>query len=115
MSKLMECCINITDGEHGSVKNDLNGEYYLLSNKNINNGKIIISEDDRKINRKEFERINARTKIEKDDILISTVGTLGKTAIVKENINYRFVNETERKIMPPVFSTVADALDLLDL
>lgn len=36
-------------------------------------------------------------------------------ALVKENTNYRFVNEAERKIMPPVFPTVADALDLLDV
>ena len=91
MSKLIEVCINITDGEHGTVKDDCKGNYYLLSNKNIVNDEIIITEDDRKINKETFEKINKRTMLEKKDILISTVGTLGKTAIIEDdNINYVF-------------------------
>ena len=35
MAKLEDYCLNITDGEHGSVVDDNNGEYYLLSNKKI--------------------------------------------------------------------------------
>ena len=30
---LKNICLNITDGEHGSVKDDKNGNYYYLSNK----------------------------------------------------------------------------------
>jgi len=91
MSKLLDLSINITDGEHGTVKNHINGNYYLLSNKNIINGKIVITDSERKINKETFEKINKRTKMEKGDLVISTVGTIGKTAIIKEtNPNYVF-------------------------
>lgn len=90
MTKLKEFCLNITDGEHGSVTNDANGTYYLLSNKNIINGKIIISDNDRRISTDTWQYINKRTKLESGDVLISTVGTLGKTAIVKGIVNYDF-------------------------
>ena len=42
MSKLEDYCINITDGEHGTVKDVQASEFFLLSNKNIKNSKIYI-------------------------------------------------------------------------
>lgn len=87
--KLGEIAKNITDGEHGTVIDDITGTYYLLSNKNIINGQILINpKTDRRINKETFDKINKRTKLEKGDVLISTVGTLGKTCIVEEKINY---------------------------
>lgn len=88
--KLSDYCINITDGEHGSVIDAPNGEYYLLSNKNIISGEVIITPSDRKISEDSYKKINKRTKLEESDVLISTVGTLGKLAIVTENPNYEF-------------------------
>ena len=90
MTKLRECCLNITDGEHGSVTNDANGTCFLLSNKNIIDGKIVISDNDRRISTEAWRNINKRTKLESGDVLISTVGTLGKTAIVEGKVNYDF-------------------------
>ena len=82
---------NVTDGEHGSVIDDPIGEYFLLSNKNIRNGKIIFDENDRKISRTSFEKINKRTKLESEDLVISTVGSIGNTAIIeKEEIKFDF-------------------------
>lgn len=69
-------CINITDGEHASVQNDDEGKYFLLSNKNIINGRIIVTENERKISKETFNKINKRTKLEKGDLVISTVGIL---------------------------------------
>lgn len=48
---LNNLCLNITDGEHGTIQNDNDGRYFLLSNKNIINGQIIISDADRRINK----------------------------------------------------------------
>jgi type I restriction enzyme S subunit len=88
---LNNLCLNITDGEHGTIQNDNNGRYFLLSNKNIINGQIIISDADRRINKESFSKINKRTKLENGDLVISTVGVLGKLAIIKtENLNYDF-------------------------
>lgn len=87
--KLSEICKNITDGEQGTVVDSPNGEYFLLSNKNISDGKIIINSlADRRIDKQTFDKINKRTRLEKDDVLISTVGTLGKLCIVESNFNY---------------------------
>ena len=90
MAKLEEYCLNITDGEHGSVIDDNNGKYYLLSNKNMIDGEIVITSNDRKISEESFHKINKRTKLSKDDVLISTVGTIGKVAIVDCDVNYDF-------------------------
>lgn len=87
--KLGEICKNITDGEHGTVVDSPDGKYFLLSNKNIVDGKIVINATtDRRIDKQTFDKINKRTKLEKDDVLISTVGTLGKLCIVDPNFNY---------------------------
>ena len=87
---LGDYCLHITDGEHCTVQDDPAGEFYLLSNKNIIDGNILIDKNDRLINRETFEKINKRTLLDVNDVLISTVGTLGKTAVVKEPINYTF-------------------------
>ena len=86
--KLGDYCLNITDGEHGTVVDDTNGDYYLLSNKNIIDNKIVISNADRKINEETFNKINKRTKLDKNDVLISTVGTIGKTVVLSEKPNF---------------------------
>ena len=90
-TKLKNLTKQITDGEHGSVKDDNNSNYYLLSNKNINNGLIKYDEFDRKISKKTLEKISQRTKLQNGDVIISTVGTIGKSAIVRnKNINFDF-------------------------
>jgi type I restriction enzyme S subunit len=90
-SKISELSKNVTDGEHASVIDDLNGEYFLLSNKNIKDGKILYDNTDRKINKQTFESINRRTKLSKGDVVISTVGSIGRTAIIRDNnLKYDF-------------------------
>ena len=89
--KLSEISLNVTDGEHGTVKDDNNGNYFLLSCKNIKNGLINITSSERKINEESFYKIQKRIKLEKNDVLITTVGTIGEMAIIEdENINYCF-------------------------
>ena len=106
MQKLKDFCMHITDGEHGSVVDDLKGNYYLLSNKNIVDGNIEISKDDRKINYQIFSKINNRLRLQKDSIAISTVGSVGKVAILQDNINFVFqrsvgiINVDKTKLNP---------------
>lgn len=89
--KLGDLSVNITDGEHGSVIDDPCGGYFLLSNKNIQNGNVVFDESDRKINKQSFEKINKRTKLENGDVVISTVGTIGRTSIIENaTLNYDF-------------------------
>ena len=89
--KLSEISLNVTDGEHGTVKDDNNGNYFLLSCKNIKNGLINITSSERKINEESFYKIQKRIKLEKNDVLITTVGTIGEMSIIEdESINYCF-------------------------
>ena len=88
MSKLIDYCLNITDGEHGTVIDDPNGDYYLLSNKNIIDGKIVITDTDRKINKETFDKLNKRTNLHKGCVLIATVGTIGKSMVLTDEPNY---------------------------
>lgn len=89
--KLGDVCLQITDGVHNTVKDDETGEFYLLSCKNIKNGNIFIGEKERRINKQTLEILRKRTKTAKGDVLLSSVGTIGETAVIKlENPNYEF-------------------------
>ena len=90
-TELKNLTVNITDGEHGHVDDDNESNYFLLSNKNIINGKIIFDNLDRRISKSSLDKISKRTKLTKDDVVVSTVGTIGKSAVIKSNkINYDF-------------------------
>lgn len=82
--KLEDICINITDGVHNTVKDTINEQYYLLSCKNIKNGNVCIDKHDRTISKETLDRLRKRTQLSKGDVLLSSVGTIGETAIVKE-------------------------------
>ncbi len=89
--KIIELALNVTDGEHTTVNDDALGEYYLLSNKNIKDNKVVFDDSDRKISFDSFKKINKRTKLEFGDVVIATVGTIGKTAIIRDvNLCYDF-------------------------
>ncbi|NNV58007.1 restriction endonuclease subunit S [Limnovirga soli] len=76
----------IKDGTHGTHKDSKVGNYYLLSAKNVVDGIIKIEEADRKISKEDFDSIYKNYKLKNDDILLTIVGTIGRTAIWKDNI-----------------------------
>lgn len=75
----------IKDGTHGTHKDSTIGNYYLLSAKNIVNGTIKIEESDRKISKVDFDSIYKNYSLKHDDILLTIVGTIGRTAMWKVN------------------------------
>ena len=83
--------IKVTDGVHNTVLDDPNGDYYLLSCKNIKGGILSISNSERRISKETFEKLRKRTRLEKGDILLSSVGTVGELLLLKEiPSNYEF-------------------------
>jgi type I restriction enzyme S subunit len=77
----------IKDGTHGTHQDSEDGEYYLLSAKNILNGKINYDDSDRKISQNEFNLIYKNYKLKAGDVLLTVVGTIGRVAIYTDEFS----------------------------
>lgn len=90
-ASIADVALNVTDGVHNTVHDDPDGEYLLLSCKNIKGGSLSIGTSERRINAETFEKLRRRTKLAKGDVLISSVGTVGELLLVNtEPSNYEF-------------------------
>lgn len=76
--KLVDISSKITDGVHNTVYNEEGSPYKLLSCKNVVGGHLMISSSERSISKDTFEKLRKRTQLEKGDILVSTVGSVGE-------------------------------------
>lgn len=88
-SKLGEILTLLKDGTHGTHK-DVNEGVYLLSAKNIKNGQILIDKTDRKISEKEYKAIHKNFSLEKGDVLLTVVGSIGECAILDNPVGITF-------------------------
>lgn len=75
--------IDVRDGTHDSPKYVSNG-FPLITSKNIKENKIDF-EDVNYISLEDYEKINKRSKVEKGDILMPMIGTIGNPVIVDDN------------------------------
>ena len=80
--KLSEICFGITDGSHNPPKSGEKSEYLMLSSKNVYDDRITY-EDPRYLSEQQFVSENRRTDIKPGDVLMTIVGTVGRTAVVK--------------------------------
>lgn len=76
--KLVDISSKITDGVHNTVYNEEGSPYKLLSCKNVVGGHLMINSSERSISKDTFEKLRKRTQLEKGDILVSTVGSVGE-------------------------------------
>lgn len=81
---LNDVSIQITDGEHTTPIRTQNG-IKLLSARNIKNGFIDLKAGLDYISEEEYKRISKRCKPEKNDILMSCSGTVGRVSIINKN------------------------------
>ena len=82
--KLGECLSLLKDGTHGTHK-DVKEGVYLLSAKNIKNGKINVDNFDRKISEDEYKSIHKNFVLTKGDVLLTIVGSIGEAAVIKNS------------------------------
>lgn len=88
---IADVALNITDGVHNTVYDDPEGDFLLLSCKNIKSGSLSIGCAERRISKDTFEKLRRRTKLDKGDVLISSVGTVGELLMLNtEPTNYEF-------------------------
>ncbi|BAZ25534.1 type I restriction-modification enzyme S subunit [Kalymmatonema gypsitolerans NIES-4073] len=81
---ISEIAKKITDGEHATPKRTTEG-YYLLSARNIHNGRIDLTDVDF-VGEDEYQRIRKRCNPEPDDILLSCSGTIGRVSVVPSGL-----------------------------
>ena len=81
---LGEVCSKITDGSHNPPKGCDSSDYIMISSKNISPDCLDLS-DVRYLTKDEFESENKRTNVSANDILLTIVGTIGRTYLVKGN------------------------------
>jgi type I restriction enzyme, S subunit len=86
---ISELAMKVTDGEHITPTRTPSG-HYLLSARNIQDKGIILDNVDY-VPESEFFRIRKRCNPDKDDILISCSGSVGRIAIVDKDDTYVMV------------------------
>lgn len=77
------------DGTHGTHADAVDGPL-LLSAKNIKDGTIRWDESDRRISQYEYEKIHSKFYLKKGDVLLTIVGSIGETAILKDSEGITF-------------------------
>ena len=89
--RLRDICTKIADGDHNPPKGlSRESEYLMLSSQNINNDALVNMSKVRYLDKSTFEKVNERTNLQKDDILFTSVGSLGRSCIFREDINACF-------------------------
>ena len=76
--RLGEIVSILGDGIHGTPDYDINGEYYFINGNNLNNGKIEIKSETKKINSIEYEKY--KKELNENTVFVSINGTLGNIA-----------------------------------
>ena len=82
--KLGEVCYKITDGSHNPPKGIEHSDNVMLSSQNVQNGFLDMSAV-RYLSDADFEIENKRTNASKGDVLLTIVGTIGRTCVLKGN------------------------------
>ena len=91
-------CNKITDGSHNPPKGIESSDYLMLSSKNIHNNSIHF-ENPRYLKEEDFIRENKRTDVTVGNVLLTIVGTIGRTAVV--NIDKKFTLQRSVAVLKP--------------
>lgn len=86
----MDTITDVRDGTHDSPQYVETGHPFITS-KNVKNG-FINYEDIQYISDKDYEEINKRSKVDKNDILMGMIGTIGNIALVRETPRFAIKN-----------------------
>ena len=87
--KLVESLSLLKDGTHGTHADSTDGPL-LLSAKNIKEGTIKWDDLDRRIAQEEFEKIHSTFSLKAGDVLLTIVGSIGETAILRDSKGLTF-------------------------
>ncbi len=87
---IVSSLFEVRDGTHDSPKQSPIG-YPLVTSKHIGNG-VLDFDSCYLISSNDYDKVNARSKVETGDILLSMIGTLGRTYLESNEVNYAIKN-----------------------
>ena len=90
MIRLDEYCDSVRDGTHDTPKPTISG-HYLVTSKAIYNNSIDFSSC-YYISSKDFDKINQRSFVEKWDVLMTMIGSVGRLLLVRYTPDYAIKN-----------------------
>ena len=80
--RLQNLAMKITDGSHNPPRGEVDKtEYFMLSSQNINKNTIVNLEKSRYLSEENYNLENKRTQINIGDMLLTIVGTIGRSCI----------------------------------
>lgn len=89
--RLKDICNKIVDGDHNPPSGlSYKTEYMMLSSQNINYDTIVNLENVRYLTNEVFAKEDLRTEARIGDILFTSVGTLGRSCVLKESLHLCF-------------------------
>ena len=86
----LDTITDVRDGTHDSPRYVETGHPFITS-KNVKDG-FINYEDIQYVSDKDYEEINKRSKVDKNDILMGMIGTIGNIALVRETPDFAIKN-----------------------
>jgi len=85
-----EFCVKVADGTHDTPKPSDNGKF-LVTSKHIKNGAVDLTSA-YKISDADFADINRRSKVDKWDVLLSMIGTVGEICLIDHEPDFAIKN-----------------------
>lgn len=101
--KLGEVC-DVRDGTHDSPKFRYTG-YPLITSKNIVNNQLVLDKVNY-ISQDDYDKINKRSKVDKGDILLPMIGTIGNPVIINIEPNFAIKNVALIKFNNPNITNI---------
>ncbi len=84
-------CESVRDGTHDTPKRVNQGGKPLVTSKHLKHGRVDLR-DTYPISLKDFAKINERSRVDRWDVLMSMIGTVGECALVKEQPDFAIKN-----------------------
>lgn len=108
----LQTFLDVRDGTHDSPKYVENGVPFVTS-KNLNNGKIDFS-DIKYITKEDADFFNTRSKVDRNDILMAMIGSIGKPVLVDIEEEFAIKNMALFKQVPSSDTNMPYVLLLLN-
>lgn len=99
--RIRDICAGISDGSHNPPQSVEVSDCLMLSSKNVFDDEITF-DDPRYLLPVDFEQEDKRTKIKPGDVLLTIVGTVGRTAVVSETMPSFTVQRSVAVLHPKV-------------